>query len=199
MRGSCRRSKSFKIPYMRTQSQSPSQAEGAAFTGKIYKKHFKVLLNYASGLCTRYRFPPTHAMDILQDAFLKIQSKHQLVEAGYNLRGIRYLLPILKHVGLNHLRGKEKRDTTYPGDIAAELKSSRWSCIFSNCGEIETERIHQELKKLLAPDKYEIFAMYLDGFSYEEIAIELGITSISTVGVKIYRAKAVLRRYYSRE
>lgn len=53
-----------------------------------------------------------------------------------------------------------------------------------------------ELSQILPHDELKLFILYMDGYSYDEISRQLGIT-ISNTGVKLHRIRKKLNRFFT--
>lgn len=67
--------------------------------------------------------------------------------------------------------------------------------IYYYCPEIHIEEILAVLGQLLSSENFEIMKLYLEGYTYIEIADQLNMP-VNTVGTRIHRSKKKLANYF---
>ncbi len=126
------------------------------------------------------------AEDLAQDAFLRLWDRRDGCEdAGYLFRTAR-------NIAIDHLRAQRVRDR-HAEAAAAEPPAGGVTPDDTASAREELELLHDTLSAL--PERVQrVFLLNrLDGLSYNDIAVELGV-SVSTVEKDMIRALAACRR-----
>ena len=138
------------------------------------------------------------AQDILQEAIMTAWRQFDRFETGTNFRAwmFKILLNTVYRVNRKTHRAREVRFETESFDVAAVLdKQEAWLSILEDPQRvIESldDRVVQGLRRL-APTERECFLLrLLEGFSYKQIAEQLGLP-MGTVMSHVYRARMKLR------
>lgn len=140
---------------------------------KIYLEYFARLFRFAR----EYLFSDEEAKNLVQDIFLSIWEKREILDVQGNIS--TYLLVLTKNKCIDYLRHKKVR-IRYKEEIARNIASLKeLNKAFEN--EQEIESIIQRAVNTLPPKCKEIFLLSrLNGKKYHEIASILDI-SINTV------------------
>ena len=132
---------------------------------------------------------PDLASDLFQETFIKVYRKAHTFRVGTNVLG--WLYTIVRTTYLNHKR----RRTLLPlEEVAGHLASTDRSLHPEHRHEQLTvkERVERAIAHLPLEIREPFILREFDGFSYQEIADQLGI-SLGGVRQRIYRAKQTMR------
>jgi len=134
------------------------------------------------------------AEDLVQETFFKaFRSFHRLQE-GTNCKA--WLLTILRHAHLDHVRKTAKEPTTEPWDEVeplvdgSQLSVEQLELAFEKALPTEVE---QALKSLPSQQKLAVIFADLEGMRYEEIAKALDCP-VGTVRSRLHHGRALLRQ-----
>ena len=156
------------------------------FIDDLIEKHQSQFKLYATRKCRGSLVDPD---DALQQFYHKWMRKCCQVRVGYSTKGPGYLFKMLERTCLDEIDKmncyRKKLDDFKMMHENKELKSDpfKHEKFMAYC---------KILKGKLTSVDYELFIMYLEGYSYKELASYFGI-SIESVGVKIYRTKKKLK------
>lgn len=155
------------------------------------KKYDKILLTYSISMAKRFSHLPLKGADYLQMFYLKVMTNSEVIFAGYQEQGVKYLMTIIKNEILNTNRKQQKRKIR-------EEEFCREKVLTTVKEETEKEYILHDLlcmlKARLKSMDYEIFVHYLEGYQAKEIAKMVGLKP-QTVGTRIFRIKKDLQAY----
>lgn len=170
----------------------PLGLERDAVVQYLYDKYDTILYNYTAGLCKRYQVHVSQAEDLMQEFYLSVLKNHQAIWKGYLKRGRKFLYRVIKNDLFDLHRKKKSRsrlEEIYT--IGAPLDFN----LYYLAPELFQANFTDELKRLLPQIDYNVFKLYLQGYSYREIEDILQINQ-NTIGVKIHRSKKILRVFY---
>ncbi len=144
-------------------------------------RHF---YGYGMSICLRYAGNKSDAMEILNEAFLKIFTKIQKYDPEKSFRS--WIRRILVNCCIDFHRNSQKT-TSFVEPFMAETEEAELPL-----GHLAAEDILQLLAQL--PDRYRLtFNLYeIEGYSHDEIGRMLGIPA-STSRSNLTRAKKRLR------
>ena len=133
-----------------------------------------------------------HAMEVVQEVFLKIWVTRDLIDENKNFKS--FLLTITKNLSLNILY-KAANDLNFRNKIYTNLETQR-----STTNEYILSKEYEELKNkaiaTLSDGRQKVFLLSREeGKSYQEISEELGI-SVNTVKTQIKKALEGIREYF---
>jgi RNA polymerase sigma-70 factor (ECF subfamily) len=150
---------------------------------ELLYKHF---FGYSMSLCMRYLANRSDALDVMNEAFLKIFSKIQNYDNQKSFKA--WIRRILVNCCIDFIR-RQKR-------VILVFNDSSYNDT-SDTGDLPVQKLSaEEILALLSqlPDRYRItFNLYeIEGFSHDEIAVMLNIPA-STSRSNLTRAKKKLR------
>lgn len=163
----------------------PESVKSAEALVNFFHQHYnKELTLYAFGLIKRFNMRTDEADDLLQDLYMQIILKWEKFRDGFEEKGIFYLTKSLKYAIHNNNRGQEvmKRHEK----LFEESRPQSNSIYFGS--DLYEKEFYDFLTACLNPKELETMDLYLQGFSYEEIAKQLNIAE-GTVGSRIHKAK----------
>lgn len=158
----------------------------------IHQNYDTVLYNYTVGLCRRYDIPIVQSEDLMQEFYLSVLKNHGAMITGYLTRGIRFFFRVIKNDVFDYNRKKKSRtrlEEIYTMGVDLDFD------LFYLAPDLFQASFTDELSRLLAKADYQVFKLYLQGYSYREIESKLSINQ-NTIGVKIFRSKKLLRQFY---
>ena len=131
-------------------------------------------------LCSRCRHRGLAAADLIQEATLAPwRNRDRLLGLGTGVQQAALVWKMARNAVIDALRRTEETEALHEGyDKADEDRSL-------------LHELHEAIEKLDEPDRT-IVAMQLEGYSYEEIGDELGLTE-KNVSVRLVRTKERLR------
>lgn len=137
-------------------------------------------------LCLRYTHTDEDAMDVMHDGFIKAFDNIDHLRSGDSLTA--WMKSIMVNTAISHLR-REKRYVDV--DIADESLSHFTAYDDNAFDEIDIELIMKAIRQLPTRQRVVFNMVELEGYNYEEVAEQLGITS-SAVRSNMMRAKRLL-------
>jgi RNA polymerase sigma-70 factor, ECF subfamily len=159
---------------------------------QIMEKEFTELLFQNQGIvhkiCNLYFNNRNEKEDYQQE--LIIQLWKAFPSFNYQSKFSTWMYKVCMNAAIDIIR-KEK---TQPKFINFEIQDSNKIVDSSNDSNSNQEKLYQAISKLSNIDKA-IMTLYLDEFSYKEIAEIIGITESST-GVKINRIRSILLKSF---
>lgn len=123
------------------------------------------------------------AEDLAQDALIKAMSNWQAYEQGTNLQA--WLNRIVKNTFLDKMKRHEETRTETVGEDTSRLDQETKSAAEE---EIQAEEVHDFMFSQMSDGERSVVLLWAEGYSYEEIAHDLGI-SRSNAGVVLCRAR----------
>lgn len=160
----------------------------------LYRKHHDALLLFAIGWCKRFGLDRSYADDLVQEFYKAVLENHQKMARGYSLRGIKFLFQVIKYDLIDLARSRKSKDRVeqvYALGIRTE------SDIHYLCTAAFHQQFFQQLKNILPTADCLLMCLYLEGYSYSEISKKLRLNT-NTVGVRIHRAKLILKQQLPR-
>ncbi len=159
-----------------TERNYPSDLEIKEIYKKDNKEGFRLMYHkYADRLyavCRRYSGDKSCAMDFLQEAMLKINSK---MNSSYNYNGEGSLFRWMRAVTVNRILDNLRKQRKFK-EIRLEDTGIDMSEVVNEDPEgIPLEEMLKMVEEL-SPAKRTVFNLFIDGFSYKEIAQILRIT-----------------------
>ena len=153
----------------------------------LYKRYY----GFAMSLCLRYVRNREDALEVMNDAFMKVFSHIKTFKQECSFKS--WFRRVLVNTALDHYKSRgryqlsQEWDETMSGKVAGE----------SDVGQISADEI-LELFSLL-PDQYRItFNLFeVEGYNHEEIAGMMDI-SPGTSRSNLSRAKHMLRYHYNK-
>jgi RNA polymerase sigma-70 factor (ECF subfamily) len=161
--------------------------------GEIILRYDEKLTRYARRFLSRQE----DIVDLVQDTFIKAYTHIQSFDT--TLRFSPWIYRIAHNVFVNELRRKEKFTSSWfdPDTILPFLPASERADT-----ETLSADLMQEIDTLLAqlsPKYREVIVLhFLESMSYQEISDVLRV-SVTTVGVRIMRAKAQLKKLFNEQ
>ncbi len=157
--------------------------------GNLVERYEAKLKRYAR----KFLFDYTDAEDLIQDVFIKAFINIQSFDITRSFNSWIYRIAHNEFINAIKKRGKEAlpffdADTLFPHPLSKDLPEQ-------DLHRSETEKIVNQFLDELSPKYREsVVLYYLENLSYAQIAEILHIP-ISTVGVRINRAKIILQKF----
>jgi len=158
----------------------------------LYEEYDSVLYNYTVGLCKRYNIPIAQAEDLMQEFYLSVLKNHLGIIKGYHARGIKFLFRVIKNDLFDYHRKKKSQlrlEEIYSMGVRLDFN------LYYLAPDLFQANFTDQIKRLLPTTDYTVFKLYLQGYTYREIQNKLEI-NLNTIGVKIFRAKKILRSFF---
>lgn len=156
---------------------------------------FTLLINQHDGALRNFAMKFTRdvddANDLMQDTMMKAIKYFDKFEDGTNLKG--WLFTIMRNTFINNYRRVVKTNALITQ--SDEISSAQLS-VSASKNQAEGSFIMGDINGALAklPHALNIpFVRYVEGYKYEEIAVELGIP-IGTVKTRIHEARKHLKK-----
>lgn len=132
-------------------------------------------------LCSRFRHRGLDVDDLIQEATIALwRNRERLYDLGAGVQQAALVWKMARNAVIDALRRTEETEALHEGyDEAAEDRSLM-------------HELHEAIEKLDEPDRT-IVTMQLEGYSYEEIGGQLGLTE-KNVSVRLVRTKERLRQ-----
>ncbi|MCC6625837.1 MAG: sigma-70 family RNA polymerase sigma factor [Chloroflexi bacterium] len=146
------------------------------------------------GVCLRLTHDPDAALELANAVFYKAYRNLRGFDADRPLRP--WLLRIATNETLNYLRDRRREQAqTLPGDTDAHLAAVPGGDDPAAVLESAEQRARVRAAVARLPEHYRLLITlrFFNDLSYAEIADQTGVP-ISTVGVQLMRARALLRR-----
>jgi RNA polymerase sigma-70 factor (ECF subfamily) len=161
---------------------------------KAFRKLYDLYLNDLYRFSLSLVVLKPYAEEIVQDVFLKLWMNRKTLKPDLSIKS--YLFTITRNGSISFLKkaanNKKMREEIFYKSQKQLNSTERY------VREAEIENIKEEALELLTPRRRQIFEMSRnDGKSYEEIAIELGI-SPNTVRNQMSMALETLRNFLSK-
>ena len=157
---------------------------------QIYHRYHASLSFYALGLCKQYQLDFSLADDLMQDFYLKVLMHTELVQKALDKKGTSYLKRMLRYLCIDKIR-KQISISRLKNVLEHKSVSSVQFEELNAAGSVES------IEPLLSKPDFFLMKRYLSGYSYKEIAAELGET-VSALCVRVHRLKKVLRKHLRR-
>lgn len=146
------------------------------------------------GVCLRILKDREEAEDVLQEVYVKIWNKADRYATG-KASGIAWLAAIARNQAIDRYRAR--KPGTANMEEAGDVEDSRPSPEASTVAADETRRINACLEELEPSQASVVKRTYLNGWSYQEAADELGVP-LNTVKTWIRRSLLALRECMNR-
>ncbi len=154
----------------------------------LYKQYF----SFAMSICIRYTKSSNEAIEIVNDSFMKVLENLDQFDSAKPFKS--WYARILVNTAIDSYRKNLKHNSTLSISSIADIEEHE--------SVINTELSVDDILKLFdqLPENYRItFNLYeIEGFSHEEIAQMLGVTT-STSRSNLTRAKKMLRTLYNQQ
>jgi RNA polymerase sigma-70 factor (ECF subfamily) len=163
----------------------------ARFTGLV-EKHGVALNGIANRLVRGTTIDPA---DVVQDGLLRAfaaMNEGRFIEQG---KTEQWLFRIVRNTAFSSLR-KKSHTNERPDNMEVFIDTTGQRSFPDPEDSVVSNSEVTGLLQSLSEERREVLALHLSGFSYNEIADELGIP-IGTVRSRLSRAKKELRRDYS--
>ena len=149
------------------------------------RKLYQQCYSYAMSICMRYSNGYDDAVEVLNDAFMKVFTHIGQFDQSRSFKS--WLRVVLINTALDHYRTNKKHNQT------DELEAA-WHC--AEGASAESQLAYEDLLALvsqLSPAYRTVFNLYvIDGYKHQEIAKMLDI-SVGTSKANLTKAKANLR------
>jgi RNA polymerase sigma-70 factor, ECF subfamily len=167
--------------------KTPASAETTLDVAALVREHESALRATALRLCRE----PAEASDLVQDTFERALRSQSRLRAGSNVRA--WLLTILRNLFIDRCRRSSREPRS---ELKLELIDTgaampepepepRWAAI-------TTEQLRAAVDQL-SQDFRSVYVLHsIEGRSYAEISVKLGIPS-ATVGTRLIRARRKLK------
>jgi RNA polymerase sigma-70 factor (ECF subfamily) len=160
----------------------------------IWEDFHEALLFMAKGLCLRFAKDEKLTHELLHDLFLKVAAKPGKFREGIAQKGTAYLRTAMKHMLIDRHRALNTRRLQNIDEVPDYQIPN--STLYHLCAEELQQRLYESIEPVLRGEgSLPAMMLYIDGYSYKEIAAELGLP-IGTVSSQINRAKKKLCDYY---
>jgi RNA polymerase sigma-70 factor, ECF subfamily len=160
----------------------------------IWEHFHEALLFAAKGLCVRFAKDERLTHELLHDLFLKIAAKPGKFREGFAQKGTAYLRVTMKNMLIDRHRALNTRRLQSIDDLPDYQMPD--STLYHLCPEQLQQQLYESIEPVLRGEgSLSAMMLYIDGYSYKEIAAELGLP-IGTVSSQINRAKQKLCDYY---
>jgi RNA polymerase sigma factor (sigma-70 family) len=150
-----------------------------------------MLLTYSISVAKRFSHLHLKGDDYLQMFYLKVMTNSEVIFAGYQEHGVKYLMSIIKNEILNTNRKQQKRKIREEESCQEKILATKKD---DAAKEYSLEDLLRILKVHLKRIDYEILVYYLEGYQAKEIAKMVGL-HYRTVGTRIFRIKKDLQTY----
>lgn len=152
---------------------------------------YKLFYGYAMGLSLRYCFTREDAVEVVNDAFIKVFNS---INSYANDKPFK---PWLRSIIVNTAIDRRRKELKF--QLNTDLENA--SVINHSATAIESLNAQDILKLMqqLPPVHLTVFNLYeIDGYSHDEIAVMMGL-SASSSRVYLSRAKETLRSILTKE
>ncbi len=131
---------------------------------------YREFYGFAMGICRRYAHSREEAIEIVNDGFYKIFTSLDKYTAGLSFRG--WVRRIMVNASIDHFRRNEKHyhniDITYSREISPTADA---------VSQLSEEEIMHAVQQLPASYRVVFNLHIIEGYSHDEIASMLGISS----------------------
>ena len=162
------------------------------------KEFYKKFYGFAMAICIRYCNTKDDAMEVINDAFLKIFNQLHLFKPRYDdyeasLKG--WMRRIIINTSIDNYR---KNSTNH---LTVEIDSSSYDTVEVSASAVD-KISHKEIMEIvqrLSPVYRTVFNLFvIDGFKHEEIAQQLHI-SVGTSKSNLAKAKINIQKMLKKE
>jgi len=150
------------------------------------KKLYELFYGYAMSICLRYCQRQEHAVEVVNDGFLKVFTKLDMYNPSRSFKA--WLRRIMINSSVDHYR-KELKHAVNHHDIQQHTEIATRETVLDKMG---LDQVLIEVQNL-SPSYRAVFNLYvIDGYKHDEIASLLGI-SVGTSKSNLSRARAHLQ------
>lgn len=148
------------------------------------------------GVCLRISAERSEAEDVLQEVYLTVWQK----AGGFNpgrASPMAWLIAIARNKAIDRLRSSGIRDQRAPMELAEGLGSTAAGALDTLIENEKHARLMECLDELARPQRAAIRAAFLDGWTYERLAVAEGVplgTMKSWVRRGLMKLRACLER-----
>lgn len=160
------------------------------FVLRIMDQHYDVLYLHATGMCNQFKKDISYAKDILQDLFLHMLERDELMERGFNRYGIKYILKAMKNQCMNDNRQETARNNR------EKLVSGTNQGILTNAEDALLLEILDFIQQNMNKITIEVIELYLEGYKNAEISDMIEKTPQAVANI-IHRAKCKLKKTFN--
>lgn len=154
----------------------------------LYRRYF----SYAMSIGIRYMANPDDAMELVNDGFLKVFTNLEKYDLSKPFKA--WFAKIIVNTSIDYYRRNLRSNKTVHLDIDIEEKGAAPNVI----EEINADDILQLFAQLPATYRYTFNLYEIEGYSHEEIAKMMKITT-STSRSNLSRAKQMLKELYKQQ
>jgi RNA polymerase sigma factor (sigma-70 family) len=147
---------------------------------------FKLYWGYVMSIALRFSSCHDNALEIANDSFLKIFLKIESHLADKEFKS--WIRKIVINTAMDHFRKDKKTNNEIPIEVAYNETADE-----SVIDSLNAEEIIKLVNSLPMKYRYTFSLFEIEGFSHDEIALQLGI-SVSTSRSNLVRAKKMLRQ-----
>ena len=172
-----------------SKSQSGCNSDELEALDKVVREEFPAMIREAQ----RWVGNREDAQDRVQEVFLKIIANREKYEPD-NLKS--YIHRMIKNTCLNFVKKRKRDESLRFADPQMDLLPDPSHPTPE--GEIECQEIKDCLSGILTPLQNKVFILHhLEGYTYQEIALELGKT-VKSVERALCRAREKIGKFYIR-
>lgn len=164
---------------------------------KAFDELFRLFYSRLLGFANAYLKDKSVAENMVQDAFLQLWERKEVLQAGSNIRA--WLLTVVRNHTINHINRKKRQleaETTYATNAVRELNlriSSLKACDPEYIYGTEMEHILEKALEALPEQSRKIIIMSrFEDMTHKDIAQKMGIT-VKGVEYHITKSLKILR------
>ena len=159
----------------------------------FHREYHSSLLAYSISIAQRFSRNPLRGEDYVNDFYLQVMEKPQLIGSGYDKHGLRYLLRIIRNRVFNVNRSEQAR--RHREELYCEDRN-----LVTTAGETAKplrlrEMLHLAEERLSSEDLL-LFRHYWEGYTTKEMGTLFDMNP-QTVGVRIHRIRKDLCWYFT--
>ncbi|CAH0997367.1 ECF RNA polymerase sigma factor SigE [Emticicia aquatica] len=175
-------------------TESPEELLYKSIKGdrKSQEKLYRQFYGFAMGVCMRYTQNREEALEVVNDGFLKVFTKGDQYDSKYPFKA--WFRRIIVNTALDFYRSQQKH--YFHENIEEAYNVS--SVDSSPLSQLNHEELIELIQKLPSGYKMVFNLFVIDGFSHEEIGVQLGI-SVGTSKSNLSRAREALRKMILKE
>jgi RNA polymerase sigma factor (sigma-70 family) len=175
-------------------TESPEELLSKSIKGdrKSQEKLYRQFYGFAMGVCMRYTQNREEALEVVNDGFLKVFTKGDQYDSKYPFKA--WFRRIIVNTALDFYRSQQKH--YFHENIEEAYNVS--SVDSSPLSQLNHEELIELIQKLPSGYKMVFNLFVIDGFSHEEIGVQLGI-SVGTSKSNLSRAREALRKMILKE
>jgi RNA polymerase sigma factor (sigma-70 family) len=153
---------------------------------KAQEELFKLYYGYVMSIALRFSSCHDNALEIANDSFLKIFMKIKSHQIDKEFKA--WVRKIVVNTAIDYYRKDKKNNMETSIEVAYNEPADE-----SVIDDLNAEEIIKLINSLPAKYRYTFSLFEIEGFSHDEIALQLGITA-STSRSNLTRAKKMLRQ-----